>query len=166
MPYRSAVMTTSRSVAFYPACFRDIAAARLLERYANQIVLCDANPALIAFWQSAIERRHRSGPWIFTCGDARAVVGDLEGIDVAFQRRDSWDGSCLSVVRRPLLPSILAKMPTAGGLFITDGSNCWPNEFRRMTRPRGVRRHGWHLYPAETQPLVDREGVWLINAMP
>lgn len=49
--------------------------------------------------------------------------------------------------------TILDRFPEEGGLFITDGSNLWGKQLKRLTRPSGVPIHVWRPRPAQDQPL-------------
>ena len=85
--------------------------------------------------------------------------------------------------------AILDRFPAEGGLFITDGSNLWPNQFRRVTRASGVAMHVadgiaafgelsykrlspasgvpihlWRLRATLDQPLLEPHGLWIITA--
>ena len=157
----------SPRIGFYPACGRDVrASAVILEPFVDRIVYCDIDEGLIPYWDELRYGLPPTPACEFICGDAHSALIGTSRITVAFQRRDSPDGSRLSIIRGRLMRTILDKFPARGGIFITDGSNCWPNEFRRLTRQRGVTRHGWRLGPAPDQPLRDSEGLWMICAKP
>lgn len=157
----------SPRIGFYPACGLDVrASAVILAPFVDRILYCDINECLIPYWDGMRSRLPPTPTCEFVCGDALSALVGTSRITVAFQRKDSIDGSRLCIVRGRLMRAILDKFPAHGGVFITDGSNCWPNEFRRLTRPRGVTRHGWRLGPAPDQPLRDSEGLWVILQTP
>ena len=157
----------SPRIGFYPACGRDVrASAAILEPFVDRILYCDIDERLILYWDRLRPRLPPTLACEFVCGDAPSVLVGTSRITVAFQRRDSIDGSRLSIVRGRLMMAILDKFPEHGGVFITDGSNCWPKEFRRLTCQSGVTRYGWRLRPSPDQPLLDSAGLWMILAEP
>ena len=156
----------SHRVAFYPGCARDIVgAARILERYASEIVFCDSNPGLRGSWERQEKQGRPVARWRFVCEDLWQVLEDLSAVDVLFQRNDSHEGGTgVSILRGRLLSRIVEKLPETGGIFISDGSCIWPRDFRRFLRPTGVSRAGWHFMPDEEQPLLEDHGLWIIRA--
>ena len=163
----SVAIPKSHRVGFYPGCGRDVrASAAILAPFVDRILYCDIDARLIPYWERLKLRLPPTPACEFVCGDAHSALVGMSRIAVAFQRRDSPDGSRLSIVRGRLLRTILDRFPASGGIFITDGCNLWPNQLRRLTRQRGVTSHGWRLAPAPDQPLRDSEGLWIIRAIP
>ena len=64
-------------------------------------------------------------------------------------------GSGVLVLAKPFLPTVLKKMPSEGGLVITDGSNHGNHYYRKTFRPQGVKKFGYHLcaLPEAEQPF-------------
>ena len=180
-------------VGFYPACGgRDVeASAAILAPFVDRILYCDISKQLIPCWN----RLRRTLPPVpaveFKCYDARAALVGVPRISVAFHRGDSQGegGSGLSIFRGRLAGMILNRFPPEGGLYITDGSNLWPKQFKRLqraggvpihlangiaaigelgyqqlTRASGMAIHRWRLRPAPDQTLLESHGLWIITA--
>ncbi len=154
-------------VAFYPCCAFDILEPlEMLSGYANEVVFCDPDPNVQAEFSTIsnnlpdISLRAR-----LISDDARRGIQTLERIDVLFYRRDSTGegGSNILVLAKPFLPTVLEKMPSKGGLIITDGSNRGNHYYQKTFRPQGVKKFGYHLQalPETEQPFV-KEGLKVI----
>ena len=65
-----------------------------------------------------------------------------------------------------ILPSILARNPVEGGLFIADGSNSRGGKFKKLTRQSGRRKHGWNFARRAQQLFVNTPQLYLISVMP
>ena len=104
----------------------------------------------------------------FIVGDVREVLPNLSTIDVLFYRRDSdgEGGSDVFVLGDSILPLILNRFPSAGGLIISDGSNSRGGNFRKMKRQSGLRKHGWNFVRLTDQPLADTHGLWVTSVTP
>lgn len=180
-------------IGFYPACGgRDVQpSAAILGPFVDRILYCDISEHLIPYW-NRLKRTLPPAPAVeFKCCDARAALVDVPRISVAFHRGDSQGegGSALSIFRGRLAGMILNRFPPEGGLYITDGSNLWPKQFRRLqrasgvpihvadgiaaigelgheqlTRVSGVTTHRWRLRPAPDQTLLESHGLWIITA--
>lgn len=156
-------------VAFYPCCCRDVVVpVDLVQPYADRIVFCDIDERLEPEWRAQEPRLSCGVETEFRIDDARKVIESLQQIDVLFYRRDSAGegGSALFVLGDSVLPSILAKFPSHGGLIITDGSNSRGSNFKRMIRFSGLRKHGWRFGLAENQPLLESHGLHIIRVEP
>lgn len=153
--------------AFYPGCAADfVGPTKLLAGMVDRIVFCDSDTCVERDFESARERMSTVGIIItFIRADAWLVASRLPRVDVVFQRNDSFEGSCISILRKSFLRLMLSRMPRDGGRFVTDGSTTWGHEFRRLTRPAGVNRFGWHLGPAAEQPF-QQQRLWVIRASP
>ena len=132
-------------IGFYPACGgRDVeASAAILAPFVDRVLYCDINEYLVPYW-SQLKRTLPSAPAVeFKCCDARAALVGVPRISVAFHRGDSQGegGSALSIFKDRLGGMILNRFPAEGGLFITDGSNLWLKQFRRLQRASGVPIH-------------------------
>ena len=160
----------SLRVAFYPCCCRDVVKpVELVQPYADQIVFCDIDEQLKSEWQQLKSPLPGSTVQVvFRIDDARKVIASLDQIDVLFYRGDSEGegGSGLFVLGDSVLPNILAKFPSQGGLIITDGSNSRGSNFKRMIRRSGLRKHGWHFNLAQAQPLLESHGLHIIAVLP
>jgi hypothetical protein len=157
-------------IAFYPCCNRDIIEPlSLLRDLVDEVVFCDIDRRLVPYWEGAATKAKEKLPQPrFMVEDARVAVRELERIDVLFYRRDSEGegGSGVYVLSQWFLPSVLEKMPSDGGLIISDGSNSRRGLFRKMKRDSGVRRFNWYFRPIEEQSLLDLYGLWVILATP
>lgn len=179
-------------IGFYPACGRDVqASAAILAPFVDRILYCDINEQPAPDWNRLKGTLPPVPAVEFKCCDARTALVGIPRISVAFHRRDSQGegGSGLSIFRGRLAGTILDRFPAEGGLFITDGSNLWPNQFRRLarasgvpihledgiaaigelgyerlTRVSGVAAHRWRLRPAPDQALLESHGLWIITA--
>ena len=179
-------------IGFYPACGRDVReSAAIIAPCADRILYCDIRPQPVPYWN----RLRRTLPPIptvmFKRCDARDALAGIPRIHVAFHRGDSQGegGSALGTFRGRLAGTILDRFPAEGGLFITDGSNLWPKQIKRLTRASGVLIHvadgiaaigelgyrrlsvangvapqAWRLRPAADQPLREPHGLWVITA--
>lgn len=157
------------SVAFYPCCCRDVVEpVDLVQPYAERIVFCDIDNRLESEWQVQNPRLPSSAQVEFRLDDARNVIASMAKIDVLFYRGDSEGegGSGLFVLGDSVLPSILAKFPSRGGLIITDGSNSRGSNFKRMIRRSGLRKHGWIFNLAQARPLLESPGLHIITVLP
>lgn len=156
---------TISKTAVYPACATDFdVPAQLLAPIVDSIVFVDHSHLDETAFQRTQER-FENVKLEYVQGDAREVLNDLTRIDVVFHRRDSFDGSGITVLRKSFLRRTLLRMPREGGLFITDGSCLWQNEFRRLKRSTGVLRYGWHL-KAEPSEQFARFELVPIRATP
>jgi hypothetical protein len=83
-------------------------------------------------------------------------------------RRDSdgEGGSGIFVLGDSVLPLILKRFPSEGGLIISDGSNSRGGNFRKMKRHSRLHKHGWNFVKLADQPLVDTHGLWFISVTP
>jgi hypothetical protein len=166
--FRVVFTEVTMRTAFYPACARDfVEPTKLLATMADRIVFCDSDAWVKREFESARERMSASSSIMVTFiqADAWLVASRLPRIDVVFQRNDSFEGSCISILRKSFLRLMLSRMPHEGGHFVTDGSTTWGHEFRRLTRSDGVNRFGWHLGPAAEQ-LFQKQRLWVIRARP
>ena len=157
-------------VAFYPCCCCDVLEpVHLVQPYADRIIFCDIDAHLEPEWQR-LTAQPPNPPVVrdFRLADAQKVIASLDRIDVLFYRRDgnSEGGSALYVLGDSVLPSILAKFPSQGGLIITDGSNSRGSNFKRMIRRSGLFKHGWRFNLAQTQPLLESHGLHIITVLP
>ncbi|MDE2662641.1 MAG: hypothetical protein OXI39_06510 [Gemmatimonadota bacterium] len=165
--------------------------AAILAPLVDRILYCDINEHLVPYW-NRLKRTLPLAPEVeFKCCDARAALVGVPRISVAFHRGDSQGegGSALSIFRGRLAGMILNRFPPEGGLYITDGSNLWPKQFKRLqraggvpihladgiaaigelgyeqlTRASGVTTHRWRLRPAPDQTLLESHGLWIITA--
>ena len=138
-------------IAFYPCCANDIREPVLaLTGIADEIIYCDINrslrddPSLVG----------SDGPTrTFWRKDILQALDQIPRIDVFFYRRDGTaeGGSGIFVLGREVMPLILAKMTTAPGLFITDGSNSRGGTFRKMQRNSGLIAFGKHITKRQEQ---------------
>lgn len=179
-------------VGFYPACGLDVQeSAAILAPFVDRILFCDIDRWKIRDW-NRLKRTLPPRPAVdFICCDARAALVGIPRISVAFHRKDSQGegGSALSILRGRLAGTILDRFPAEGGLFITDGSNLWGKQLKRLTRASGVPvhladgiaaigehgykqlrhvsgvvTHRWRLRPAPDQTLLEPHGLWIITA--
>lgn len=159
----------SHRLAFYPCCCLDVVEpVTLVQPYADRIIFCDIDTRLESEWQARGSRLPDSVQAEFRIDDARNVIASMDQIDVLFYRGDSGGegGSALFVLGDSVLPSILAKFPSKGGLIITDGSNSRGSNFKRMIRRSGLRKHGWIFNLALAQPLLESHGLHIITVLP
>ncbi len=159
----------SHRTAFYPCCCRDVVQpVDLIQPYADRIVFCDIDSSLEAEWQARSPLLPGSVQTQFRVDDALNVIASMDQIDVLFYRGDSEGegGSGVFVLGDSVLPSILAKFPSQGGLIITDGSNSRGSNFKRMIRRSGLRKHGWRFNLAQAQPLLKSHGLHIITVLP
>lgn len=159
----------SLRTAFYPCCCRDVVLpVDLVRPYADRIVFCDIDAQLELEWRRQKPRLPSSVQAEFRIDEARKVIASLDQIDVLFYRGDSEGegGSGLFVLGDSVLPTILAKFPSQGGLIITDGSNSRGSNFKRMIRRSGLRKHGWRFNLAQAQPLLESHGLHIITVQP
>lgn len=156
-------------VAFYPCCCNDLVEPiSLVQPYADRIVFCDVDGGLELEWRVHESKRSRAVKAEFRIDDARKVIASLHRIDVLFYRRDGdgEGGSALFVLGDSVLPSILAKFPSKGGLIVTDGSNSQDCNFERMIQRGGLRKHGWFFNLALAQPMLESHGLHIIRVEP
>lgn len=162
----------SHRVAFYPCCSTDIEEPLgLLRDFADEVVFCDVNPSLRPRWNEISARFSEGLPLpnaSFLVDDVRTVVNCIERIDVLFYRGDSGGegGSGILVLGDSFLPRLLRRFPPHGGYIITDGSNSRGSNFRRMTRPSGLTKHGWRFHKTAEQPFLSKHGLYVISVVP
>ena len=155
-------------LAFYPCCARDfLEPLALLNGYADEVVFCDPDPNMKNAFLTLADSLPNMSPKARLISDgARRGIQTLARIDVLFYRRDSTGegGSNVLVLAKPFLPTVLEKMPSKGGLIITDGSNRGNHYYRKTFRPQGVEKFGYHLQalPEAEQPFKE-EGLKVIE---
>lgn len=154
-------------LAFYPCCASDFAAAAmLLGNLADDVVFCDRNGTLA---KEMIRQLSSVKELRLTCrflhGDAREKINEIPQIDVLFYRRDSdgEGGSGLHVLEAPFLPMLLSKMPPAGGLIVSDGSNCPSGDFDQMNSSLGLDKYGWRFSHAAS---LENESLSVVSVRP
>lgn len=156
----------SRRVAFYPCCSTDVdEPLTLLRDFADEVVFCDVNPSLPRRWREIAARVAEGLPSAsFLSEDVHTAVDRVERIDVLFYRHDSGGegGSGIFILGDSFLPRLLRRFPVEGGYLITDGSNSRGSNFKRMTRPSGLTKHGWHFNKADEQPFLAEHGLYVI----
>jgi hypothetical protein len=159
-------------VAFYPCCQYDInEPLALLHPYVEKVIFCDINHRLLTKWEEIVDANtNNNRPSVsFLVGDVRKVISSVEVIDVLFYRGDSQcegGGSGIFVLGDSFLPYILKRYPPEGGLIITDGSNSRGGNFKKMTRPNGMKKHGWAFKRTPDQPYIDEYRLQLITVKP
>lgn len=155
-------------IAFYPCCARDFAEPlEMLSNYVEEVVFCDLGSSLAAELSDLVAAKPETFPSARYLPDgARRGVQMMERIDVLFYRRDSMGegGSGVLVLAKPFLLAVLEKMPSEGGLIITDGSNHGNHYYQKTFRPQGVNKFGYHMcaLPASEQPFEDK-GIHIIE---
>ena len=137
----------------------------MLNGYVDEVIFCDPSPDVkTAFASIAGKAGDLPNARLISEG-ARRGIKTLGRIDVFFYRRDSTGegGSNVLVLAKPFLPTVLEKMPSKGGLIITDGSNRGNHYYRKTFRPQGVEKFGYHLQalPETEQPFAE-EGLKVI----
>jgi hypothetical protein len=156
-------------VAFYPCCHRDIEEPlALLKPFADEVVFCDINSALLPWWRESISSLLDGPHASFLIGDVRTVVASVEVIDVLFYLGDSpgEGGSGVFVLGDSFLPIILERFHPKGALIITDGSNSRGSNFERMIRKNGMTKHGWSFKRFGDQPYMERYGLHIVEVKP
>ncbi len=153
------------STAFYPCCAQDIDEPRaMLAGVVDQIVFCDINPR---FPKKTVQQADAAElPVAITLiRDALKAISVVERIDVLFYRRDSAGegGSGLFVMGDTFLRPLLSTHGSTLRLIVTDGSNSRGGNFKRMTRPSGLKKFGKHFMLAAIQPLLHTHGLWMID---
>lgn len=179
-------------IGFYPACGDDVAAsAAILAPFVDRILFCDINKQLGRDWNQLKSTLPPAPAVDFKRCDARDALVGIPRISVAFHRKDSQGegGSALSIFRGRLAGMILDRFPAEGGILITDGSNIWGKQLKRLIRASGVPIHladgvaafgelgykllpsasgvatrRWRLRRAPDQPLLEPHGLWIITA--
>ena len=156
--------------AFYPCCGLDIERPlELLRPYADEVIFCDINKSLQPRWEKCVNTITPSGPRPrFLIDDAREAIARITQIGVLFYRKDSdgEGGSALFVLGDSFLPHILRRFPWEGGVIITDGSNSRGSNFKKMTRPNGMRKHGWLFRRSPEQPYLETDGLHVLTVAP
>lgn len=144
--------------AFYPCCGKDIETPlRLLCNFADQVVFCDTSARASEHHKKVGTRKDH---WVpsskVIIGSAHEVINSMQRIDVLFYRCDSGGegGSNAIILGNDFLQMVLDRMPLAGGLIITDGSNSRQSNFEKMTRYNGHNKFGWHMEPHPTTPTI------------
>lgn len=142
----------------------------MLDPFVEKVIFCDINSRLLTKWEGIIATNtsYRSKA-SFLVGDVRKVISSIEVIDVLFYRGDSQcegGGSGIFILGDSFLPYILKRFPTEGGLIITDGSNSRGGNFKKMTRPNGMKKHGWAFKRSPDQPYIDEYRLQLITVKP
>lgn len=157
-------------IAFYPCCATDVLEPlSILAGIADEVIFCDINRHLLPKWKVREQERAVSQPQAtFMIADTRDVVQKIPPIDVLFYRRDGSGegGSGVFVLGDSFLPFILERFNPVGGLIITDGSNSRGGNFKRMTRPNGMKKHGWSFSARIEQPFQEKFGLWVISVEP
>jgi hypothetical protein len=155
------------AIAFYPCCGVDIEQPlMLLKNYVDEVVFCDMEKRLSSHWrQVAADAVNNLPSATFRVGDLTQIANELPIINLLFYRRDSAGegGSGVFVLGDSVLPLILQRFPSEGGLIITDGSNSRGSNFERMIRSRGLTKHGWTFNRAYEQPLMDDHRLYVID---
>ncbi len=153
--------------AFYPCSNSDfLRPSEILSKYVDEVVFCDPDLSLKTEFMSSMSSWGKRLPAArLISDDARRGIQTLERIDVLFYRRDSTGegGSNVLVLAKPFLPTVLEKMPSKGGLIITDGSNRGNHYYRKTFRIQGVKKFGYHLQalPETEQPFA-KESLMII----
>lgn len=154
-------------VAFYPCSASDVREPlRLLAGLVDEVIFCDIRDCFNAPKQRPSEDLSSSLPLsTFRVGDARDVIQSISRIDLLFYRKDSEGegGSRLFVLGDSVLPAILAKFPSTGGMIVTDGSNSRGSNFERMIRKSGLVKHGWKFAKAAEQPFLEAQKLYCID---
>jgi len=154
-------------VAFYPCCGLDIQRPlELLRSYAEEVIFCDINRSLQARWQNCLKALPPAGPRpTFLIDDAREAILSIGQINVLFYRKDSdgEGGSGVPVLGDSFLPHLLRRFPLEGGMIITDGSNSYGSNFKRMKRPNGMCKHGWSFRKFPQQSYLESDGLYFIE---
>lgn len=133
---------------FYPACGRDVKEPlSILGDLVDRVVFCDINPLLQDSWSKLITRKlttYKAVPE-FVVGHAKDVLLSLDRLDVLFHRKDGMGegGSGLPIFSKDWLKIITDKMPEEGGMIITDGSNTWGHQFKKILRDDGLALCDW-----------------------
>jgi hypothetical protein len=157
--------------AFYPCCADDIQEPRLLLRnYVDEIIFCDLR-ARLSRWRKRLASEQSKLPMArFLVGDVREIIRDpawekSPPIRVLFYRRDGdgEGGSGVFILGDDELPFILKRFPAEGGLIITDGSNAYGGDYRRMVDKNGLSKHGWNFTPLNEQPFKDTHALSIIS---
>jgi hypothetical protein len=138
----------------------------LLKNYVDEVVFCDIEKRLAPRWrQVAADSVDNLPAATFRVGDLRQIANELPIINLLFYRHDSAGegGSGVFVLGDSVLPLILQRFPSEGGLIITDGSNSRGSNFERMIRASGLTKHGWTFNRADEQPLLGDHRLYVID---
>lgn len=154
--------------AFYPCCGSDIREPlRLLYEYADRVVFCDINPALMERWRRlSHQKAELSLPKVeFITGNARVVISELPVIDVLFYRKDSVGegGGGLFVLGHMFLRPLMERFSLNGGYIFTDGSNSRGGNFEKMIGRNGLNIGDRKLSATPDQPYRSQYGLWRIR---
>jgi len=144
--------------AFYPCCGNDIQEPiKILREYVNRIIFCDINQNIIARRQRAKSLKYNSSlELIFVCEDARKALSNIGRVDILFHRKDGIGegGSGIFILGKKFLSLLLIRMPSEGGMIITDGSCNRDHMLGKILRDTGCSLNGWRLHLRPEQLLM------------